>query len=164
MNEAEVSLPPRRRVERYLGQYAEDHRHPLNQVIHWLCVPPIVWSVIAAVWVIPVPPLLGRPGLWAGLGMALVLIGYWRLSRPLALGMCAVFAGFGFLTHALHGALGAQGLLILAAAVFVLAWIGQFIGHVFEGRRPSFLTDLTYLLIGPLWLLAKLYRRLGLPL
>ena len=49
----------------------------------------------------------------------------------------------------------------LAVGVFVAAWIGQFIGHQFEGRRPSFLTDLAYLLIGPAWLMAKLLRRLG---
>lgn len=45
--------------------------------------------------------------------------------------------------------------------MFVVAWIGQFIGHQFEGRKPSFLTDLAYLLIGPAWLMAKLLRRLG---
>jgi uncharacterized membrane protein YGL010W len=45
--------------------------------------------------------------------------------------------------------------------LFVAAWIGQFIGHAIEGRRPSFLKDLQFLLIGPLWLLAAVYRRAG---
>ncbi len=49
----------------------------------------------------------------------------------------------------------------LCAALFVLAWIGQFIGHAVEGKRPSFFKDLQFLLVGPLWLLADLYRRLG---
>jgi uncharacterized membrane protein YGL010W len=49
----------------------------------------------------------------------------------------------------------------LALAVFVVAWIGQFVGHMFEGRRPSFFTDLSYLLVGPAWLMEKLLRRLG---
>ena len=48
-----------------------------------------------------------------------------------------------------------------AIGVFVVAWIAQFVGHKIEGRKPSFLTDLTYLLIGPAWVLAKLYRKLG---
>ena len=56
---------------------------------------------------------------------------------------------------------GARTLLIAGIAVFVIAWIAQFIGHKFEGRKPSFLTDLTYLLIGPAWVLAKLLRKLG---
>ena len=53
--------------------------------------------------------------------------------------------------------------LPLAIGVFVVAWIGQFIGHKIEGRKPSFLTDLSYLLVGPLWTLDKLYRKLGWP-
>ncbi len=49
----------------------------------------------------------------------------------------------------------------VCAALFVLAWIGQFVGHAIEGKRPSFFKDVQFLLIGPLWLLADLYRRLG---
>ena len=78
------------------------------------------------------------------------------------LAMTIAFVALGLLTHWLHGLLGTQGLLIAAASVFVLAWIAQFIGHNIEGKRPSFLTDLVYLLIGPLWLMSKLFRRLGL--
>ena len=51
----------------------------------------------------------------------------------------------------------------VSAAVFVLAWIGQFIGHAIEGKRPSFFKDVQFLLIGPIWLLAGLYRRAGIP-
>ncbi len=47
-------------------------------------------------------------------------------------------------------------------AIFVLAWIGQFIGHKIEGKKPSFLDDLRFLLIGPLFVLSFLYRRLKL--
>ena len=50
---------------------------------------------------------------------------------------------------------------LIALAIFVLAWIAQFIGHKIEGKRPSFLTDLVYLLVGPAWTLDKLYRRVG---
>jgi uncharacterized membrane protein YGL010W len=42
-----------------------------------------------------------------------------------------------------------------------VAWIGQFIGHKVEGRRPSFFTDLKFLLVGPMWTLHKLYKRSG---
>ena len=54
-----------------------------------------------------------------------------------------------------------RALLALAIGVFVVAWIAQFIGHKYEGRKPSFLTDLTYLLIGPAWVVAKGLRKLG---
>lgn len=50
---------------------------------------------------------------------------------------------------------------LLAAAMFVLGWIFQFIGHAFEGKKPSFLSDPTFLLIGPLWFWKKLTGRGG---
>jgi uncharacterized membrane protein YGL010W len=52
--------------------------------------------------------------------------------------------------------------LPLSIAIFVVAWIGQFIGHKIEGKKPSFLDDLRFLLIGPLFVLGFLYRRLHL--
>jgi uncharacterized membrane protein YGL010W len=48
--------------------------------------------------------------------------------------------------------------------IFVAGWIGQFIGHAIEGKRPSFAKDIVFLLIGPLWLLGHLYRGLGIRL
>ncbi len=54
-----------------------------------------------------------------------------------------------------------SGLLAVSATVFVLAWIGQFVGHRVEGRKPAFLEDLRSLLIGPAWVLAFVYRRIG---
>ena len=86
---------------------------------------------------------------------------YYRNSRKLGYGMLAVFVLMAWATRWLHLTLGTTQLLYLAIGVFVVAWIAQFIGHRIEGRKPSFLTDLTYLLIGPAWVLAKLYRKLG---
>ena len=151
----------RREVDRWLGNYAEDHRNPTNILIHWICVPLILWTVIALLWVVPVPASLGRPGLWAGVAMFLAFAFYMRLSRTLAFAMLAVFVVFGLVTEGLYRVLGPSGLLWLAVGVFVAAWVAQFIGHQIEGKRPSFLTDLAYLLIGPVWLAAKVLRRVG---
>jgi uncharacterized membrane protein YGL010W len=49
--------------------------------------------------------------------------------------------------------------LPVSLGVFVIAWIGQFIGHKIEGKKPSFFDDLRFLLIGPLFVLSFLYRR-----
>ncbi len=146
---------------RWLDSYAADHRHPANVAIHTVCVPVILWTVIALLWLVPVPVWLGRPGFWAGVGMFLAMVFYLRLSRTLALAMFAVFVLLGLATEGLYRVLGAPYLLWLAAGVFVLAWIMQFVGHLLEGQRPSFLTDLTYLLVGPAWVVAKLLRRAG---
>ncbi|MCE3001909.1 MAG: DUF962 domain-containing protein [Xanthomonadaceae bacterium] len=157
----DAPVDTRRAVDRWLGNYSEDHRHPTNILLHHVCVPLIVWTVVAFFWVIPVPPGIGEPGLWAALAMVGALGWYLRLSRPLGLAMVAVFVVLGAITHVLYGWLGATQLLSLAILVFVLAWIGQFIGHRIEGKRPSFFTDLVYLLVGPLWITAKALRRLG---
>ncbi|MDE3072128.1 MAG: DUF962 domain-containing protein [Pseudomonadota bacterium] len=150
-----------RTMQSWLDGYSADHRHPVNQAIHWICVPPIVWSVIALLWTIPVPSTLAQPGAWAVAAMVLAFYWYWKHSRPLAAALLLAFALLGLLTNLLSGLLGAAALRELAVGVFVAAWIGQFIGHRFEGRRPSFLTDLSYLLIGPAWLMAKLLRKMG---
>ncbi|TAH46394.1 MAG: DUF962 domain-containing protein [Gammaproteobacteria bacterium] len=150
-----------RSVHEWFGDYSKDHRNPANRLIHWICVPLILWAVIAALWVIPVPASIGRPGFWCGMGMVAAFAFYWRMSRPIGAAMLLVFILMGLLTEGLYRTLGASGLLQLAGGVFVLAWIGQFIGHHVEGARPSFLTDLAYLLIGPAWLAGKIMRRLG---
>ena len=155
-------VDPRRPVDRWLGNYAEDHRNGTNQIIHWICVPLIVWTVVAALWAIPVPESIGRPGLWAALAGVGAVAFYFRLSRPLGLAMLVFFVALMVLTDWLHQRIGTLPLLWTAIGVFVAAWIAQFVGHEIEGRRPSFLTDLAYLLIGPLWLMSKLFRRLGL--
>ncbi len=52
--------------------------------------------------------------------------------------------------------------LWISAGIWVAAWIVQFIGHQIEGKKPSFFRDVLFLLVGPVWILAALYRRFGL--
>lgn len=149
------------RMAQLFSNYSDDHRHPINQVIHVLAVPAIAWSVIALLWCLP--PLITwfTPGIWAAVAMFAAWSWYNRHSRALGLGMLVFFFLSAVLCRLLVE-LGGNGLLWpIALGVFVLAWVAQFIGHHLEGRRPSFLTDLTYLLVGPAWVLAKGYRRLG---
>lgn len=150
-----------RPIDQWFAGYSADHRNPVNQAIHVVCVPLIVWGVIAMLWAVPAPGTLFRPGIWAGLAMIAATLHYYRASRPLGLGMAAAFGLAGLLTQAMYSALGAAPLAWLGLFVFIGAWLGQFLGHHIERRRPSFLTDLRYLLVGPVWVLAKLYRKLG---
>jgi uncharacterized membrane protein YGL010W len=138
------------RIQPLFDRYAESHRHPVNQAIHWICVPLITWGVLTALWAL-------APAAAIALVVAAIVFYAW-MSWPLALGMLAVTA----LMLAPLPLVPSRSLLAgLAAAVFVAAWVGQFVGHHIEGRKPSFLDDLTFLLVGPVWLLAFVYRRLG---
>ncbi|SDW21597.1 DUF962 domain-containing protein [Lysobacter enzymogenes] len=150
-----------RPIDRWFASYSGDHRNATNQRIHVFAVPAILWSVIALLWCIPSPDAMFRPGVWAALPMFAAMLFYYRASRPLGLGMLVQFVALSALTYWIAQRFGIRTLLWTAIGVFVVAWIAQFIGHKIEGKKPSFLTDLTYLLIGPAWVLAKLYRKLG---
>jgi uncharacterized membrane protein YGL010W len=150
-------------VHQWLADYGESHRNPTNKLLHWLCVPVIVVAVLGFLWSIPVPAAFAAvsPWLnWATLVIALGLLYYAVLSPRLAFGMAPLLALAAWLLAALE-ALPAP-LWATCLAAFVVAWIGQFVGHAIEGRKPSFFQDLQFLMIGPLWLLSFVYRRLGL--
>jgi len=139
-----------RDIDVLLARYAESHRNPVNELIHFVCIPAIVFSLLGILWAIhPVVALAV---------VAAALVYYTRLSRPFALGMAAMAAVMlGLLTMLPEGTV-----LVTSIGVFVLAWIGQFIGHHIEGKKPSFFDDLRFLLIGPLFVLSFLYRRMRL--
>jgi uncharacterized membrane protein YGL010W len=145
----EFSSTPRD-IDVLLARYAESHRNPVNELIHFVCIPAIVFSLLGILWAIH--PLL------ALLVVAAALVYYVKLSRPFALGMAAMAAVMlGLLNMLPDGTV-----LVTSIGVFVLAWIGQFVGHHIEGKKPSFLDDLRFLLIGPLFVLSFLYRRMRL--
>ena len=137
-----------RKVDDLFARYSESHRNPTNKAIHWVCVPLITWSVLALLWAWSPIAAYGL------IGIALVF--YAWLSPVIAIGMLGVNV---VLLYPLT--LLGPNTLAVAVAVFVLAWIGQFIGHKIEGKKPSFFEDLQYLWVGPLFVLSKLFGKLG---
>jgi uncharacterized membrane protein YGL010W len=152
-----------RSAAEWLDDYGVSHRNPVNKRLHWVCVPVIVWCVMGLLWSLPFPSELraASPAWnWATLAVLATLIYYAFLSLPLALGALPVLlAMLWSVAEVERGA--PMPLWMVCGGLFVLAWIGQFIGHNIEGKRPSFFQDLQFLMIGPLWLLADVYRRLG---
>jgi uncharacterized membrane protein YGL010W len=149
-----------------LDEYGDSHRNRLNKLIHWICVPVIVWTVVALLWSIPFPgnfEILGVPLNWAVVALLLAQVYYFRLSLTLGLGLLGYNVLMIWLTVQIEAAT-TWPLWQTALLVFVIAWIGQFIGHIVEGKRPSFFKDLQFLLIGPAWLMAFIYRGLGIPI
>lgn len=139
-----------RNIDALLAQYSESHRNPTNELIHFVCVPLIVFSLLGILYALhPVVAL-------AAVGWSMWY--YLQLSKPFAVGMLAM----AILMLAVLAAMPPMTVLPLSIAVFVVAWVGQFIGHKIEGKKPSFLDDLRFLLIGPLFVLGFLYRRFNL--
>jgi len=151
-----------RSVGDWLHEYGLSHRHPVNKLLHFVCVPPIVLAVLGLLWCLPRPAALAALPPWvnfASLAAAAATLYYLVLSPVLALGVAVIFIALLFLTGAL--ATLPWPLWLTSLVIFVIGWIGQFAGHAVERARPSFLKDLQFLLIGPLWLLAAAYRRFG---
>ncbi|MGA9855401.1 MAG: Mpo1-like protein [Gammaproteobacteria bacterium] len=150
-----------RAVQSWLDEYSESHQNPINKTLHWICVPLILLSLIGLLWSIPVPhafaetsPLLN----WGVLFLIAALLYYFALAWRLAVGMMLVVLMVIAIVYSVNRS--PANLPMVSLGVFVIAWIGQFIGHKIEGRKPSFFRDIQFLLIGPVWLLAFLYRRL----
>ena len=151
-------------VNEWLDAYGESHQNATNKAIHWVCVPLIVLSVIGLLWSIPVPDGFSElsPWLnWASLTLMAAVAYYFALSISLGLGLLAFGVALLAVTAWLEGL--PAPLWAVSLAIFVVAWIGQFIGHIVEGKKPSFFEDLQFLLIGPMWLMSFVYRRLGIP-
>ena len=155
-----------RNIDSLLLEYGESHQNKTNKLIHWFCVPAIFFSVVGLVFSIPSGfladqlPFLGDYANWATLTLFLVLIYYITLSPPLTFGMLLFSVFCLFLANYL--ALSFPGMLAyISLAVFVLAWIVQFYGHKIEGKKPSFLKDVQFLMIGPAWLMHFIYKKIG---
>ena len=153
------------KIQPLLNEYSESHQNSTNKTIHWICVPLIFWSIIALLYSIPNGFLIDLLGdhlysNWAVIAMIPVLIYYFSLSVSLTLGMFVFISACILVSEILF-----QNALLplwgIALMVFVLAWIGQFYGHKVEGKKPSFLKDIQFLLVGPVWLLHFIYKRIG---
>lgn len=152
-----------RKIESLLEEYGESHQNRVNKIIHWLAVPTIVWTVVALLWSIPFPFETGFravPLNWAIIVLLLAQVYWFRLSLSLGLGLLLYNVLMIQLT-VLVPQVTSLALWKLAVIVFVVAWIFQFVGHSIEGKRPSFFKDVQFLLIGPAWLMAFIYRALG---
>lgn len=145
-------------ADQWFEEYAQSHQNPTNKTIHWICVPLIFWSILGLFYVIPVPDSLP----WFNWSYVLILVSllfYLRLSLNLFVGI-VLFTLVCLLILYLLDQSG-YPIFYIAISIFVLAWIGQFIGHKIEGKKPSFFKDLQFLLIGPAWLMHFLYKKWG---
>ncbi len=138
-----------RRVDELINHYGESHRHPTNQAIHFVAIPLIMLSLCGLIHA------LHPWALYAFLFASLVY--YARLSWV----FFATMSVWTVLILALVQAMD-ERVLPISVAVFIFAWAIQFVGHKIEGKNPSFFEDLQYLWVGPLFLLSKVFAKLGL--
>ena len=135
-------------LTRLLESYEKNHQNPVNEVIHMIAIPLIMFSIlgVTAAFDIFLEYIL----------VGIVLFYYLKLSKIAALLMLVwllIYLGL--------VALLKPYIIQISLLLFVLGWILQFLGHFIEGKRPSFFEDLRYFLIGPLFVVQKLISKFG---
>ncbi|MBQ0753109.1 MAG: DUF962 domain-containing protein [Gammaproteobacteria bacterium] len=154
-----------RTLGQFLDAYGESHRNPINQLVHFVCVPAIFFSSLGLLWLVPLGQWLGleaNVAYWVNGATALgVLAGvfYLRLSIATFVLMVAWFA----LSVAGVVAIERFGgsLLWISVITWVIAWAVQVYGHKVEGKKPSFADDLVFLLVGPVFVSVEIAAKLG---
>ena len=149
-------------AQEYFDEYAQSHQNETNQLIHYICVPLIFLSVIGLLMSIPTTfledhiklynPLIENWAFIVGILLSIFYarLGFWYLVKMLLVIMVSIIINYWIGNNV--------NLLTASIVIFVGAWIGQFYGHKVEGAKPSFLKDIEFLLIGPLWVIEKLTK------
>jgi uncharacterized membrane protein YGL010W len=116
------------RADKLFREYGASHQNKVNKLIHWICVPTILVSVIGLLESIPFPfPSTPIPLSWGRVVSFFALFFYVNLSPSLAVGMAAVLFG----SFQLLAAVERAGYVVwkTSLAAFAAAWVLQFIGH-----------------------------------
>ena len=149
-----------RELKSYIDEYSESHQNPTNMLIHKICVPAIMFSLLGIIKALPVP--MSWP-LWMDWSLVFVVAAfiYYAMFKNIRVILAVLIM---VLPMLLVLELLRPRFFVLSVVIFIVAWIGQFIGHKIEGKKPSFLKDLLFLLIGPIWTMHTLAQQMGLSL
>ena len=148
-------------IQQWLNEYGESHQDHTNKTIHWICVPAIFFSITGLLYGIKLPfEISGITINVAMIVLALVMVYYITLSKTLWIGLFLFAVLCLWLCNIIEKS-GIMPLWLFSVIIFVVAWIGQFYGHKIEGKKPSFLKDIQFLMIGPAWLMSFIYKKLG---
>ncbi|PWN69274.1 DUF962 domain-containing protein [Chryseobacterium phosphatilyticum] len=153
-----------RKVDLLFAEYSKSHRNAINKCIHWICVPVIFWTILGFVSLIPAPHFcisyFGCISIVSLVVISLITLFYMRLSLLIGIVMIAIMTMMEHFIYLTNISVGKKS-WILYLSVFVVTWGFQLIGHTIEGKKPSFIKDLQFLLVGPIWLLTYILKKTG---
>jgi len=153
-----------RKIDLLFAEYSESHRNSTNKLIHWICVPLIFWTILGFISLIPSKSIcfiyIGCISYVSLAAMALVTIFYIRLSVLISIVMLIIMVIMESFAYGINIRFK-ENSWIIYLSVFIVTWILQFVGHKIEGKKPSFLKDLQFLLVGPIWLLSFILKKIG---
>lgn len=156
-----------RPVDRYFREYEEAHQDRVNQIIYYICIPTLAFSVFGLIWSIPFPHLafLGVYNgyfNWASFVIAIAIYFYLKLSPIISYFILFVLLGFsyGIMELVTWQQAGGPALWSLCISVFIPSISALLIGN---GREPQYSKNglnIKSLLIAPAYLLNQLLNKL----
>ena len=150
--------------DHWLAEYGASHSQVSNPVVYWISVPLVVFATVGILWSLPVPAEFRdiSPALnWGSAFLMAAIVYYFIISVSLAIGMLPFV--FGVTAWQFWLAASPVSLLDVSVVLFVASVAGLYLGHHEERGMLGVVKDLQLMMIGPAWLLSKLYRRLGIP-
>lgn len=146
-------------LNQQLTQYAAYHRDKRNVFTHFIGIP----MIVIAVAILLSRPAINLEGFLITPALLIVLIMqlyYLKLDIRFGLAMSFMLVPSLWVGHVLAGS---NTTLWLGSGIglFVVGWIIQFVGHVYEQRKPAFFDDVMGLAIGPLFVMAELAFLMG---
>ena len=148
-------------LRRQLTDYVEYHRDPMNCALHVVGIVILFLGAVLPLSLLPVTVF----GLQANLGilLAIPVLIYWIvLDIPIGLAIAgsAALLLFTAATIANHASLTV--VWVISIVLIVIGVAMQIIGHqVFERRQPALVDNPSHLLLGSVFVMAKLFISLG---
>ena len=148
----------------WLDRYEHNHRDLTWPWIYWPSVVMVLLGTVGVLWALPIPsefyaisPLLN----WGSAFLMAASIYYFIISLSLAIGLLPFLLGLAFFQMWLQ--FSNYSPMRVATGLLLAGIIGLSLGHRNRKRLRALLEDLQTIMIGPAWLLARLYRLFGIP-
>ena len=146
---------------RQLAMYASYHRDARNRATHFVGIPAIVFSLLAALalWRFP---LFGLDASAAWVLAAVAVAGWIALDATIGLAMLVIMLPLLLVAEWIATHFGTTTTWVVFAVFFVGGWAFQLLGHVWEGKRPALADNVFQAFIGPMFIMAEVLMALGL--
>ena len=145
----------------WLDEYSYYHKNNKNKIIHWFCIPLIMFSLFGLLSLIKFDlTILGISLDLSHISILAASYFYLRLSIKISIGLIVFISPLIFIINIMNNLNSTKILFCTYLSIFIISWVFQFIGHKIEGKKPAFAKDMKFLLIGPAWMIAFLYKKL----
>jgi len=143
-----------------LAMYSAYHRDRRNQATHHVGVPLIVFGLLVGLSQVHIASVGGFPVTGATVLLGGVLALY-LANVPLIGVIAVVIYGILYVVAERVGAMDTNIVWITFIVAFGGGWVIQLVGHMFEGRKPAFLTNITQVFMAPPFLIAEILFAVG---